>query len=222
MRICLAAFMGLLFASAAMAAPGALYTVVAEGPLYASADPSAEVVARLKPGDRVIEFSRSGSRIKIGVLGAVDKNGWVEAAQLAAAERVVAAPPTPPAREEAKAPLPAASKKFLLEVPGSPQLEYRGSCVVTMPSGATTQRALADFAPHAYEFEGAAISCTVTALDGFGRLVVRLSSGGVVIAAGDIRGPSNFVRVWSATETARAGCTRNTVRGRMVVTTTAC
>ena len=51
--------------------------------LHEGPSATASVVRRLDKGDRVIEFRRQGSWVKVSQLGAVGKDGWVEISRLA-------------------------------------------------------------------------------------------------------------------------------------------
>ena len=76
-------FFGLAWTTYAYGSPGELFhirednTNIHEGPTA-----TAPVVRHLNKGDRVIEFRRQGSWVKVGQLGAVGKDGWIEISRL--------------------------------------------------------------------------------------------------------------------------------------------
>ena len=78
------ALLGLIFAASAHASPGQRFHVPKNNTKIFSAPRfSAPVVMRLKQGDRVIEWKRQGSWVKIGLLGgSIGKDGWVQISRL--------------------------------------------------------------------------------------------------------------------------------------------
>ncbi len=76
--------LGLAWTTTAYGTPGERFhikednTGIHEGP-----SATASVVRHLNKGDRVIEFRRQGSWVKVSQLGAVGEDGWVEISRLA-------------------------------------------------------------------------------------------------------------------------------------------
>ena len=86
---------GLLFVLAwttsAYGSPGERFHIREDNTsIYEGPTATAPVVRNLNKGDRVIEFRRQGSWVKVSQLGAVGKDGWVEISRLALEPRYYA------------------------------------------------------------------------------------------------------------------------------------
>jgi uncharacterized protein YgiM (DUF1202 family) len=79
----LSVLLGLASATSAYGTPGERFHIKEDNTnIYKSPAATAPVVERLNEGDRVIEFRRQGSWVKISRLGAVGQDGWVERSNL--------------------------------------------------------------------------------------------------------------------------------------------
>ena len=88
----------LLAAGPAAATPGETLIVKRDGAaMRAEPDRDAELVARLRQGDRVMEFERRGAWVRAMLFGAVGKEGWIHGGLLAPEPPPPAAEPPPPA-----------------------------------------------------------------------------------------------------------------------------
>lgn len=90
---------------------------------------------------------------------------------------------------------PAAGAEFLIEVSGSPAIQFRGDCRVVSAAGATGRWRLKGTIPKSFKVKGIALSCTVLKGDARGRLTVRLLEDGRLVAAAETAAPFNAVGV---------------------------
>ena len=75
---------GLAWTTSAYGTPGERFHIKEDNTgIHADPSATASVVRRLNKGDRVIEFRRQGSWVKVSQLGAVGEGGWVEISRLA-------------------------------------------------------------------------------------------------------------------------------------------
>ena len=75
---------GLAWTTSAYGTPGERFYVQEDNTsLHEGPSATAPVVRHLNKGDRVIEFRRQGSWVKVSQLGAVGEDGWVEISRLA-------------------------------------------------------------------------------------------------------------------------------------------
>ena len=75
---------GLAWTTTAYGTPGERFHIREDNTsIYEGPTATASVVRHLNKGDRVIEFRRQGSWVKVSQLGAVGKDGWVEISRLA-------------------------------------------------------------------------------------------------------------------------------------------
>ena len=178
------------------ASPGQIHFLRGESAaLHGQPSPDSPVLRRLSKGDRLIEFQRRGTWIKVGVFGAVGLEGWLPRDSLA---------PGPPARTAVSGavtprdiPQAAQPPILLLDVSGTPALQFTLSCTLIDAAGGSHQVKRVGSLPKRYTFEGVAVSCKVRKTDAFGRLIATLSDGGHVVARRGTRAAFNFVRVRS-------------------------
>lgn len=79
MKVVIFAFAVTALTATSYAGPGQRYEILRnDTKVYSAPRTGASVIMRLNKGDRVIEWRRQGSWVKIGRLGAVGKDGWVE------------------------------------------------------------------------------------------------------------------------------------------------
>jgi hypothetical protein len=82
LAVCL--LFGLAWTTSAYGTPGERFYVREDNTsVHERPTATASVVKHLNKGDRVIEFRRQGSWVKVSQLGAVGKDGWVEISRLA-------------------------------------------------------------------------------------------------------------------------------------------
>jgi hypothetical protein len=75
---------GLAWTTSAYGTPGERFHIKEDNTgIHVDPSATASVVRRLNKGDRVIEFRRQGSWVKVSQLGAVGEGGWVEISRLA-------------------------------------------------------------------------------------------------------------------------------------------
>lgn len=202
----------LAMAVAAEATPGDWHFVLTDGvKVRHTPDPEAAVVMTLNKGHKLFEWRRQGGWIKVNIYGAIGMEGWVELRFIGPrppGEKPREKPPPPPAPEPAAKPKAQKPKiqpaAFVVEILGSPALQYRGSCLIR---DATGERPLSKFrgsVPRRIEIAGQAVVCIIQKWEARGLLRVRLTSGGKVIAAARTRAPYNWVRVQSAGPWGRA------------------
>ena len=200
-----------LAASPASATPGDILFVEADGTfLHVAPEAGAPMILWLDAGHKLIEFERRGAWIRVGVFGAVGKEGWVRR-DLAAGRgpesvglglpEVMRGPgaarpdptplPTPPATAE----LPAV---FRLALTGSTALKYAGRCRLIGADGQSRRRKIAGLVRAEIAFLATAILCRVHKQDSRGRLRATLRRAGVLIAEAETTAPFNHVLVRSA------------------------
>ncbi len=76
--------LGLAWTTSAYGTPRELFHIKEENTgIHEEPSATAPVVRHLNKGDRVIEFRRQGSWVKVSQLGAVGEDGWVEISRLA-------------------------------------------------------------------------------------------------------------------------------------------
>lgn len=93
---------------------------------------------------------------------------------------------------------PAAGAEFLIEIRGSPALQFRGDCVVVNEAGDNGGAKFRGLIPKSYVVDGAAVSCSIQKWDAFGRLKVKLFMDDELIARADTAAAFNWVTVRSA------------------------
>ena len=91
----------------------------------------------------------------------------------------------------------ALASEFLLNISGSPAMQYRGECRVQSAEGHIRTIEIQGFVPQRYAFEDPAVSCTVQKWDARGRLRVALIQGRRIIARRETAAAYNWVRVRS-------------------------
>ena len=182
-------FLGAL--AAAWATPGQILLVQDEtARLRQRPDPQAQVVRDLAAGDKLIEFSRADGWVKVGVFGTLGLEGWLRAG---AVEKAVFSTP----REPSTPALTPPDRPLLLEVKGTPALEFKGRCTLIEADGGSHRLPLRGSVPRRFALEAEAASCTVEKTDAFGRLVVALSLGSELLARQETRAAFNYVQVRS-------------------------
>ena len=106
---------------------------------------------------------------------------------------------------------PAAAAEFLLEINGTPAMQYIGNCqLVGAPSGETFVK-FDGLVPDALSISASSVSCVVQKWDARGRLEVTLSRRREVIAFADTAAAFNWVQVWSDAPAGDSGARRGAV-----------
>ncbi|MEM7221566.1 MAG: SH3 domain-containing protein [Pseudomonadota bacterium] len=190
------------------ASPGQVHPVPAEGLALRSApDESAPILRQLEAGQRLLEYERRGPWMRVGVFGGVSQEGWVPDAFLAAL-------PEDPAPEEEIAPVVEeaeellAEPRYLLDITGSPAVEFIGHCITVDAFGTRKKGEFKGFIPRKFTISGQAVRCTVQKWDARGRLQVGLYSGNTRIAYQETAAQFNWVQVFTAGPWGRAGNVR--------------
>jgi hypothetical protein len=177
--------------AAAWATPGQILLVQDEtARLRQRPDPQAQVVRDLAVGDKLIEFRREDGWVKVGVFGTLGVEGWLRAG---AVEKAVFST----AREPSTPPLTPPDLPLLLEVEGTPALEFKGRCTLIEADGRSHRLPFRGSVPRRFALEAEAASCKVEKTDAFGRLIVSLSLGSELLARQETRAAFNYVRVRS-------------------------
>jgi hypothetical protein len=185
----------LLVARPLDASPGEEFTVSGSGvALRAQPRETANTLFTLTPAHLLVEFARQGDWVKVGVYREVDAFGWVPADQLVPAPR-----PEPAALP--LEPLPAPEPHIpplLLEITGTPAVDIKGACTLLGPLGRERTVNLASRIPKSYRFDAAAVDCRIRKNDFFGRMRLRLSREGELLAGRGTSGPFNQIWIRSA------------------------
>ena len=83
MKVLICVFAGLTWAMPSGAGPGQRFDVQKNfTKVYSSPSTRSSVVMRLNKGDRVVEWRRKGSWVKISLLGRVGRDGWIKLSRL--------------------------------------------------------------------------------------------------------------------------------------------
>ena len=105
-----------------------------------------------------------------------------------------------------------AAEIFLLEVSGSPAIEFRANCKLINEAQDIEHAELNGSIPETYEIDAEAASCKIQKLDDIGRLTVTLSADDEIIASKSTAAPFNWIRVRSDGPWGRAKATRGAQR----------
>jgi len=182
--------------------------------IYEQPDEASAVVRRLSTSDRLLEVRRQDGWVKVAthrVLGW----GWVRADDVI----LLRQPPQEPENSKRDGPgKPDGSEQvtenepiyfpLLLDVDGSPAVEFRGECrLITRDDGERWWK-FADTIPMQYKLEAKAVACRVDKRDGFGRLRVRLVKDDHAVAWAMTTAPFNWVHVRSDGPWGAAGAGR--------------
>lgn len=153
---------------------------------------TADIVMTLTPANRLVEFERRGVWVRVGVFREVGAFGWVAAGDLVSLPRT----PTPAPKPAPPSPEPRAPS-FLLEVDGTPAIQFRGTCTVV--GGGGNERSVPVFGPipRSYSFQADAVSCRLQKWDFFGRMWLRLYRQNRIVAELAVNGPYNVVSIRS-------------------------
>jgi len=198
-----------------LASPGEEFTVSGSGvALRAQPRETANALLTLTPEHLLVEFARQGDWVRVGVYREVGAFGWVPADQLVPAPRP---PPAAPAKTTPE-PLPPVPRPLiaplLMEITGTPAVDIKGTCTLLGPPGGERTVDLASRIPKSYSFEAAAVDCRMRKNDFFGRMRIRLTRDGVLLAGRTINGPFNQIWIRSA---GPWGAARAILRGGLVV-----
>jgi len=185
-----------------------------EVPIYEQPDGSSAVVRRLSTSDRLLEFRRQDGWVKVATHRMLGW-GWVRADDVI----LLRQPPQEPENSKRDGPgIPDGSEQvaeddpvyfpLLLDIDGSPAVEFRGECLLVTRDDREVRRKFADAIPTQFELEAVAVSCRVRKTDSFGRLRVRLLEDDRVIAWAITTAPFNSVHVWSRGPWGAAGASR--------------
>lgn len=88
---------------------------------------------------------------------------------------------------------PAHGAEFVIEVTGSPAIEFRGNCDVVASDGKHERTEFSGTIPQSFSIEAAAVSCVVQKWDQMGRLNATLLSDDEVIAENTTAAAYNWV-----------------------------
>lgn len=180
------------------ATPGEVLVPRSDGiRLYEAPRSTAPVLQELDRRHRLLEFRRHDDWVKVAVFRRVGGRGWVRRADVVAERALQEPPPAKPApRGNESTADEDVSHRFVLDIDGTPAIEFRASCRVT----AREEEEKFEFAglvPDQAVAEARAISCVVRKADASGRLRVTLLVKEVPVAAAETRAAFNCVRVRS-------------------------
>ncbi len=195
------------------ASPGQEFTVSESGvALRAGPSDTAETLRSLTPDHLLVEFSRQGDWVKVGVYREIGAFGWVPADRLVPATR-----PEPTTLPPEPQPLPRSEPEIpplLMEITGTPAVDIKGRCTVVGPRGDGRVVDLASRIPKSYSFKAVAVDCRIRKNDFFGRMRIRLTRAGELLAGKQINGPFN--QIWIRSD-GPWGPARAILRGGLVV-----
>lgn len=207
----------------AWSAPGSLWRAMDDGAeLRLIPEATAEVVARLQTGDRLIEFERRADWLRVAPLGGVGSEGWIREARLLPVPQT-AGPALGPGQlapsdgsgrdvedEVGRDDLATGLATYRVEVGGTPGLDIVADCRLVTPNAGDKTKRIRRLSPFALAFEAKALSCRLRKRDSFGRLQARLYENGILIAARGTRAAFNHVRLRSDGPWGAAGSRRGT------------
>ena len=162
----------------------------------------ADVVLRLQPEHRMVEFARRGDWLRVGVFRRVGIEGWIPVGSVvrspvaarAEAGDTLKSPQEELAsidREEGTA------ETFELVIRGRPGLAFKGTCRAVGRVGIERRLSISGHVPARFSFRAAALSCRVRKWDARGRFVAVLLRAGRTIADARTSAPYNLLRVRS-------------------------
>ena len=173
-----------ILADIAHATPGDRFYVQEDDTnLHESPSAAAPIAIRLKRGDRVIEFRRQGSWVRVNLLGSVGKDGWIDISRLGskppnggggAAESIVGVIDTPPDANAESNDL----KTFELKVTGRPARQFEGRCRIITASGSVVRRNIGGVVPKAYKTKGLGVRCNTWSADPIRAVLTTLDEDG--------------------------------------------
>ncbi len=209
------------FAGATAASPGK--TLFVQGDLVnirRAPSMEAPVLFQLGRGHRLIEIERRGPWVKVDIFRFVEK-GWVHDSLVGPRlpEDAGAPPPEdqgPGADLEQPDTAVAPGNEFVLDVSGSPAMQYRGDCRVVNAAGKRERTRFKGFVPDQIALPAAAVFCVVQKWDSVGRLRVTLFEDGRAIARAETAAPFNYVHVRSAGPWGGVGGGRGAISFRFV------
>lgn len=168
----------------ARATPGERFYVQEDDTsVHESPSATAPITIHLMRGDRVIEFRRQGSWVKVSLLGAVGKDGWIEISRLGsqppnsdggAPESLVGAIEKPPEVSPETTNL----KTFVLKVTGRPARTFEGWCRIITPNGSVVLRTIGGIVPKAYKVKGLGVKCNTWSADPIRAVLTVLDEDG--------------------------------------------
>ena len=196
----------LLLATDIQASPGAtLYTQGGSVKVYQAPGADAPIVAQLDRGQKLKEFRRQGSWVKVIIYGEVGKEGWVRSSDVRREDPGAGTVKTTESEvkpaEVSPGPVetewqPDTGPPFILVMEGV-AVGFRATCTIINHSGSKTRRKLVASVPKAYSFDAAAVSCSVRNAGNGGRLMVKLRKKGRLIASYSTRVSYGHVQVRS-------------------------
>ncbi len=171
------------------AAPGEIH-FVGTGGASLRAEPGLDAAApvRLAAGQRLIEFRRMGSWLRVGLLGGAPAQGWVAESEVVTPERAPQnqsqnqSRPSAPEGANVSGGTGPDSPPFRLEIFGRPGLRFKARCRLVDVRGAETVKRFNGQIAQEWRLQAEAVSCRVQKWDAFGRLSLRLWDGDVLVA----------------------------------------
>lgn len=185
--------------AAANAAPGdTLYIQSDNVNVYEAPSVDAPVLMQLHQGQKLKEFRREGSWVKVIIYGEVGKDGWIQisnarpevpngnstAPAVSEVEEIPTPSPTPDRRSDSDTGLPYVLIIKFTKFFGKP---VKADCVITRKKGDKDHWTRSIFVPKAYSFYAKAISCWIRNGDKQNRLLVQIRQRGKVISSRSTR-----------------------------------
>ena len=182
----------LLLPSDTLATPGdTLFTQGDSVEVFQAPDDGAPIVTHLDRGQKLKEFRRQGTWVKVVIYGQAGQDGWVRSSDVGLEEPGASGTETTGSEVNQSEISPEPEEKELQPDTGPPFIlvmegfaaGFRATCNVVNHLGSTVRRKLSAAPPKAYSFDAAAVSCWVRNADRAGRLTVRLRKAGRLIAS---------------------------------------
>ena len=196
----------LLLATDIEASPGAtLHPQGGSVKVYQAPSADAPIVAQLDRGQKLKEFRRQGSWVKVIIYGEVWKEGWVRSSDVSREDPGAGSVKTTESEVKPSEVSPEPVKTVLQPDTGPPfilvmegvAVGFRATCTIINHSGSKTRRKLIASVPKAYSFDAAAVSCSVRNAVSGGRLMVKLRKKGRLIASYSTPNAFGYVQVRS-------------------------
>ena len=203
-----AVWLAATLATGAAASPGdTLFTQIDPVLVHEAPADDAPVAARLRRGEKLKEFRRQGSWVKVLVYSRIGRDGWVRSSEVgprdpAAGDGGAPAPqaerpPVSTEEPEPQAALPS-GHRYIILVGGLPFMGFEADCEIVTNSGNRIRRKLSGASPKSYSVDAQAISCKVDKDGKPGRLFVALQEDGRVVACHSTTGSFSRIKVRSA------------------------
>ncbi len=204
----LAVWLAPVIPTEATASPGdTLFTQIDPVLVHEAPADDAPVAARLQRGEKLKEFRRQGSWVKVLVYSRIGRDGWVRSSEVGPRDPTAGdggaptpraeQPPVSPEEPGPQAALPS-GHRYIILVEGLPFTGFEAVCEIVTNSGDRIRRKLSGASPKSYSVDARAISCKVDKDGKPGRLFVALQKDGRTVACHSTTGSFGRIKVRSA------------------------